>query len=112
MSGLPNPQRGESVLHIDGRPAILCLTLGALARLEAAFGVASLGELEARLRDLSGQDLVTLVAALLVPDRSRRTQGSGQNAGAPWTLDTLTHARIDPVEAVNAVIAAFERAQS
>ncbi|MEN9874686.1 MAG: hypothetical protein RL186_1583, partial [Pseudomonadota bacterium] len=36
---LPNGARGESVLHVDGRPLILCLTLGALARLETAFGV-------------------------------------------------------------------------
>ncbi len=42
MTGLINPARGEAVLHVDGRPLILCLTMGALTRLEAAFEVNTL----------------------------------------------------------------------
>jgi hypothetical protein len=96
MSGLPNRARGEAVLHVDGRPLILCLTLGALARLETAFSVESLPELEARLRSLSGQDILVVISALL----------SGEALSPP----ELAQCRIDPGEAARAIAQAFERA--
>src|SRR5690606_14919437 len=48
-----------------GREWRLCLTLGALAELEAAFGVDDLGQLAARFSDgrLSARDIVAIVAA-------------------------------------------------
>ena len=65
MPVYPNRRRGEIVAVFDGEPRILCLTLGALAELEAAFGVrdfAAVGE-----RFASGQfsaaDLIRLVGA-------------------------------------------------
>jgi hypothetical protein len=93
-----NAARGESVLHVDGRPLILCLTLGALARLEAAFGVKTMAALEARLRDLSGADLLVVVSALIM--------GEGQSL----TPEQLANARIDPAAAATAIAQAFERA--
>jgi hypothetical protein len=96
MSGLLNRARGEAVLHVDGRPLILCLTLGALARLEAAFNVESLPDLEARLRSLSGQDILVVISALL----------SGETLSPP----ELAQRRIDPGEAARAIAQAFERA--
>lgn len=95
---LPNGARGESVLHVDGRPLILCLTLGALARLETAFGVATMAELEARLRQLSGADLLVVISALILGDTQAR---------AP---QDLAKAHIDPAEAARAIAQAFERA--
>lgn len=98
MSALHNAARGESILHVDGRPLILCLTLGALARLETAFGVNSMAQLEARLRDLSGGDLLVVVSALMMGD------------GQALTPADLAKARVDPAEAARAIAHAFERA--
>lgn len=98
MSALPNRARGESLLHVDGRPLILCLTLGALARLETAFGVATMAALEERLRNLSGGDLLVVVSALIM--------GEGQSL----TPEDLAKAHIDPAAAANAIAQAFERA--
>ena len=98
MSAHPNAARGESVLHVDGRPLILCLTLCALARLETAFSVRTMAALEARLRDLSGSDLLVVVSALIMDD------------GHSLTPHDLAKARIDPAAAANAIAQAFERA--
>lgn len=99
MNAAPiNAARGESVLHVDGRPLILCLTLGALARLEAAFGVATMAALETRLRDLSGSDLLVVVSALIM--------GEGESL----TPEQLAKAHIDPAAAATAIAQAFERA--
>jgi Phage tail tube protein, GTA-gp10 len=64
---MPNARRGEVALQIDGRRYTLCLTLGALAELEAAFGVEDLMALAERFGSgrLSGRDLVTLLAVAL-----------------------------------------------
>ena len=48
-----NGARGEVTLCIDGCEHTLCLTLGALAEIETAFGCSSLSELQARMRRLS-----------------------------------------------------------
>ena len=97
MSALANGARGETVLHVDGRPLILCLTLGALARLETAFSVRTMRELEARLRDLSGSDLLVVVSALIMGD------------GQSLTPEDLAKAHIDPAAAASAIARAFER---
>jgi hypothetical protein len=98
MSALPNAARGESVLHVDGRPLILCLTLGALARLETAFGIKTMAQLEARLRDLSGSDLLVVISALIMDE------------GQSLTPEALAKVHIDPAQAARAVAEAFERA--
>lgn len=87
---LANKARGEVLLDIDGRPHRLCVTLGALAELEAAFDVASLAELGERLAQLTASDLITVLAAL-----------SGKGAAE------LAHAAIDPKAAAQAVAEAF-----
>jgi hypothetical protein len=96
MAGLPNPARGEVVLRVDGTPRRLCLTLGALARLEAALDCRAPGALEARLRALSSSDLITVVAALAVDEE--------------LTPAAVAAARLSPVEAAAAVAAAFQEA--
>ena len=90
-----NRARGEVLLEIDGRQVRLCLTLGALAELEAAFDVASLAELAERLAHLTAADLVVVLAAL--------AKGGGEEMSA---VD-LCAARIDPKAAAVAVAAAF-----
>ena len=85
-----NRVRGEVSIMVDGRPHRLCLTLGALAEIEAKLGCATLAELDARMRRLSGRDLEIVLAALL--------------RGGDEMIDPgLAH----PGEAARAVAAAF-----
>ena len=60
-----NRHRGEVGALIDGRPYTLCLTLGALAELEDAFGLDDLGALAERLGGgrLSAADIMRVLAA-------------------------------------------------
>ena len=60
-----NAARGETELVIGGQARRLCLTLGALAEIEAAFGCVRISDLEARMRALSAADLMIVLAALL-----------------------------------------------
>ncbi|ALA18301.1 MULTISPECIES: gene transfer agent family protein [unclassified Chelatococcus] len=64
---MANLRRGEITAEIGGETFVLCLTLGALAELEDAFGVedlAGLGERFARGR-LSAGDMIRLISAAI-----------------------------------------------
>jgi len=60
-----NGRRGEIAATIDGRECVLCLTLGALAELENAFGAEDLGAVGERFSTgrFSARDLIRIVAA-------------------------------------------------
>jgi hypothetical protein len=60
-----NRRRGEVEAVFDGQPRRLVLTLGALAELEAAFGVDDLTALAERFESgrLSARDATTILAA-------------------------------------------------
>ena len=60
-----NRRRGEVGALIDGRPYTLCLTLGALAELEDAFGLDDLGALASRFGEgrLSARDVMRVLRA-------------------------------------------------
>ncbi|MCA8900286.1 MAG: gene transfer agent family protein [Hyphomonas sp.] len=90
-----NAARGETGLWIDGAERRLCLTLGALAEIEAAFGCARMEELEVRLRALSAADLVLVLAALL--------RGGGEVEAAA----KIGTAEVSPGAAARAVAEAF-----
>jgi hypothetical protein len=62
---MANPRRGEIEAVLDGRPRTLCLTLGALAELEAAFGVDDIVALAERFATgrLAARDLVRILGA-------------------------------------------------
>jgi hypothetical protein len=64
-SEMPNRARGEVALEIGGEVRSICLTLGALAQIEAAFGCRKLSELDARMRALSAADLLIVLRAML-----------------------------------------------
>lgn len=61
---MPNRRRGEVEAVLDGRPATLVLTLGALAELEAAFAAADLSALAERFATgrLSARDVLRIAA--------------------------------------------------
>ena len=98
MTQLHNRARGEVLLDVDGAPHRLCVTLGALAELEAAFDVASFQDLGARVGALSASDLIVVVAAL--------TTGSD----APLSAAQVASANVDPRAAAEAVAEAFRLA--
>ncbi|MDP2121740.1 MAG: gene transfer agent family protein [Hoeflea sp.] len=61
----PNRRRGEIAATFDGETRLLCLTLGALAELESAFGVGNLAELAGRFEAgrLSAGDIIRVLGA-------------------------------------------------
>jgi len=95
---LHNRARGEVLLEIDGRARKLCVSLGALAELEAAFDVASLGELGERLAHLTAADLLTVLSALIA--------GGGELVSPV----ELAASQIEPRAAAEAVAEAFKHA--
>lgn len=62
---IPNRRRGEIAACLDGESRVLCLTLGALAELESAFGVDNLADLGARFASgkLAARDIIRIVGA-------------------------------------------------
>ena len=64
---MPNRRRGEVALQLGETRYILCLTLGALAELEDAFGVQDLNALAERFGTgrLKSRDLLTLLGVAL-----------------------------------------------
>jgi hypothetical protein len=62
---MPNTHRGEISAQLGGRSFTLCLTLGALAELEAAFGAEDLLALAARFESgrLSARDAIRILGA-------------------------------------------------
>jgi hypothetical protein len=60
-----NKRRGEVAAELDGKRYRLCLTLGALAELEAAYEADDLGALVERFASarLSARDLIRIVGA-------------------------------------------------
>jgi hypothetical protein len=62
---MANRQRGEIAATLDGRPWTLCLTLGALAELEAALDAGDLVALATRFENgrLTARDAVKILGA-------------------------------------------------
>lgn len=62
---MPNLHRGEVEVALDGSPMTLCLTLGALAELEAAFGEEDMLSLANRFSAgrLSARDAIRVLGA-------------------------------------------------
>ena len=61
---MTNAARGEVRVRLAGAERTLCLTLGALAAMEAALGVQGAAALSERLRRLSAGDLRLVLRAL------------------------------------------------
>ncbi|WP_029087914.1 GTA-gp10 family protein [Brevundimonas aveniformis] len=93
-----NAARGEAEVVIDGERVRLCLTLGALAEIEAALNVEGVSGLVERLRTLRSGDLAAVLSALI--------SGGGREAEAARRLA----GGCDPRTAAAAVARAFEAA--
>lgn len=95
---MPNPRRGEVALHLGGQRYVLCLTLGALAELEHAFGVADLAALAERFGSgrLSSRDLLNVLAVAL--------RGGGQPLSDAEVANLPLCEGIEPVAAAIAAL--------
>ena len=92
---MANRHRGEIAATIGGRERTLCLTLGALAELEAAFDAPDLVALAERFETgrLSAGDVTAIIAAGLrgggaevtPQDVAAMAIDGGAAAGGPWT---------------------------
>ena len=82
-------------MALAGAERRLCLTLGALAEIETAFRLSGVEALAERMRALSANDLMVVLAALL------RGGGEGAFAGE------LDRVAVTPREAAEAVAAGF-----
>lgn len=60
-----NRMRGESLLNIQGKHYVLCLTLGALAEIQDGLGLEDLSHIGPRLQHLRAGDLAILSSALI-----------------------------------------------
>ena len=87
---MPNSHRGEIEAQLDGRTHTLCLTLGALAELEHAFGHEDMLALAERFQSgrLSARDAARIIGAGLrgaghdiCDDAVARMQAEGGAAG-------------------------------
>jgi hypothetical protein len=95
-----NRRRGEIAAELDGKPHRLCLTLGALAELEAAYAADDLGALVERFSRgrLSALDMIRIIGAGLrgaggdvLDEDVRRMQAQDGVAGfAAIVADLLT----------------------
>lgn len=88
-----NAARGEVTLTIDETPRALCLTLGALAELEALFECESMDGLQARLKTLSGREMHQVLRILL------------RACGNTCSVDGVS-----PLQAAKAIAEAFDAA--
>lgn len=93
-----NAARGEVAFEAGGRSFTLCLTLGALAEIEAGLGLSGLDALEARLKQPRAADIAVLLGALI--------RGGGHDVAdaelRAWPLDLAA--------ATRAIAAAFRAA--
>ncbi|MEM0907094.1 MAG: gene transfer agent family protein [Pseudomonadota bacterium] len=97
---MPNRYRGEVGASLDGRAFTLCLTLGAIAELEAAFQADDMTALVDRFSSgkLSARDAITIIGAGLrgagnnvADDEVARMSADGGAAGfAAIVTDLLT----------------------
>ncbi len=105
---MPNQHRGEIEGLLDGRAYKLCLTLGALAELEFAFGDQDMLALAERFATgrLASRDAVRIIGAGLrgaghdiADDQVARMQGEGGASGFVDIVARLLGATFGPSEA-------------
>jgi Phage tail tube protein, GTA-gp10 len=95
---MPNPHRGDSELVAGNNRYTMRLTLGALAEIEDALGLSSLGDIAMRLKSLATSDIAAVASALL--------RGGGHNISA---ADVLKF-ECDLGSIVRAIAGAFDAA--
>lgn len=95
---MANRARGEVGVRIGETEACLCLTLGALAEIQAALEARTLGEIAARLASASPAEMLAVLGALL--------RGGGQADLAARLADLP----VSPQQAARWITETFEAA--
>lgn len=93
-----NPVRGDVEIVLSGRARRLRLTFGALAEIEGVLGAQGLAEMGARIRVMTSQELVQVLAALL--------RGGGEDI----STEEVERAQVHLGDVAKAVAAIFQRA--
>ncbi|NWH09207.1 MAG: gene transfer agent family protein [Alphaproteobacteria bacterium] len=93
-----NAARGEVALELNGAAHRLCLTLGALAEIEAGLGAQGLAALHQRLSQPSARDLLVVLGALL------------RGGGAEMRDEEIARMPLDLEAAATAIAATFAAA--
>jgi hypothetical protein len=97
-AAMVNRARGEALLSLYGRDYRLCLTLGALAEIEAGLDLPDLSALDARLSKPTARDLCVILCALL------------RGGGEPMGLEDVGRLPLDARAVMTAVSEAFAAA--
>lgn len=71
---MENKVRGEVILKADSKSFVLCLSLGALAEIEATLGVKDLSEIGALMSKPNATQIAQLVVALIHGGASDETE--------------------------------------
>lgn len=95
---MANRARGEVTVRIGETEACLCLTLGALAEIQAALDARTLREIAARLSSASPADMLAVLGALLL------------GGGRADLAAQLQHLPVSPQQAARWITDAFEAA--
>jgi len=95
---MANEARGEVTIELGGKAYCLCLTMGALAEIEAALEAKSLDDLDARLKALRAGDILNILHALM------------KGGGETLTLEEARALPLDIAKTTTAIGAAFRAA--
>ncbi len=104
---MANPHRGEIEAVLDGKTYVLCLTLGALAELEQAFGEEDMLAVAQRFESgrIRAEDAVKIIGAGLrgaghdISDEAvKQMQAEGGVAGFVAIVAALLAATFSPLE--------------
>lgn len=92
---IANKNRGEVIIYLDNKPYRLCLTLGALAKIESVFAIDDFSQIENKFQNLEANDLILLISILLE---------GGQN---PVEIEFLKNAKVNLHEITKAIVNCF-----
>ncbi|WP_319529365.1 gene transfer agent family protein [uncultured Cohaesibacter sp.] len=94
---MANRRRGEVTLILDGKPRVLCLTLGALAELEDSMGLDNIGELADRFASgrVCSADLVKILGTALRAGGEEIADREAASMRCEGGATALTHALVE-----------------
>lgn len=97
---MANKERGEVALKVGNRTFVLCLTLGALAKIETQFGIESLADLGTALEKPSASKLLGLIHALILGGAEADDADPAQKG---LTLEALEGMQLNLKDAMKAI---------
>jgi hypothetical protein len=90
-----NPMRGEVKVSLGGQEVRLCVTLRALASLEAQFNLSGFEALGAKLTSLTARETLTVLQALCLDDIDLRGLNMGYKDALSAIVQTFSEMHHD-----------------